>query len=460
MPIAQFSGLASGIDSKSLIDAIIEARQLVNDKRRDQISELSSENDALGEFNTKLVALNDLIDKFRTANSGGLSKKSTTSDATVATAVIGSNATNASYGLTVTDIANASTGSFTNSYSSTGSFVSTAGSGNVTVTVGLGADQVVINSAVTQNSTTLEQLVADINSDPAAAGRVSAAAVNVGTTASPSYKLVFTPLEQGTAQGTLALSADPSMTELATTDIDPATDADFSIAGVGSILRSTNSVDDVISGITFSLHKAGSATIGVTDDTDTTSDKIQEIVSAYNELVKYIADNDTVEQDENSADGNIIYGTLAKTRVDNDFLSIFRSNLSTATSATGTAVRSLAEMGVSTNRDGTLAFDTDAFKDAVNSDAVGVGEVLNDFADQVSGVSGTIYQYTKFDGFVDVAEKSNQSEIDNLNTTIEALNRQTDKLKERLTRQFSNLESVTSRLQSSQQALTGILSSL
>ena len=462
MPIAQFSGLASGIDSKALIDAIIEARELVNEKRKAEVEHLTSETDALEELNTKLLALNDLIDPLRTANAGGLSKRAASSDPTVGTAIVGSNANNASYNITVTSIANSSTGSFDNSYTTATDFVSTAGSGNVTLTVGLGAEQVIINAAVTQNSTTLDQLVLAINNDPNAAGRVAASVVNVGTTASPSYKLMFTSLQQGTSSGTLALAADAAITELSgLATVDPATDAVFSLDGVtGSVTRDSNTVDDVISGITFNLLKAGTTTISIGNDADTTADKMDEIVSAFNEIVEFVNENDTLTRDSESRDGNVIYGSLAKTRIDNDFLAFFRSNISAATAAGGTSVTSMSELGLSTNRDGTITFDPDTFKEAVGDDPVGVGQVLNSFADAAAGVSGSIYQFTKLQGFIDIGVESNNSEITNINEAIAALERQTAKQREGLERQFSKLESVTSRLQRRQSALSGILAGL
>ncbi len=458
MPIAQFSGLASGIDSKSLIDAIIEARELVNEKRRAEIDHLTSENDALEELNTKLLSLSDLIDPLRTANAGGLSKKASSTDPTVATAVVGSNSNNSSYSLDVTSVANSATGSFDQTYGSTTATVS-ASSGTVTITAGTGADQVDITASVTGGVTTVEQLVAALNADADASGRVAVAAVNVGTSATPSYKIVVNTLQQGTAEGTLALSGG-AVPELAASSIEQATDAVFEILGIGTVTRSTNSVSDVISGITFNLVKDGTTNISIGNDADTTADKITEIITAFNEIVEYVNENDTITRDESSADKTVTYGSLAKTKIDNDFLSIFRTAISTATSASGTTAQSLADIGISTNRDGTLEFDVDEFKDAVGNDPIGVGELLNDFADQTAGVEGSIYQFTKLEGFIDIGEQSNNSEISNINAAIETVERQTAKLRERLERQFANLEAITGDLQSQSQALSGILAGL
>jgi len=458
MAIAQFSGLASGIDSKSLIDAIIEARELVNEKRRAEIDHISSENDALEELNTKLLSLSDLIDPLRTANAGGLSKKASSTDPTVATAVVGSNSNNSSYSLDVLSVANSATGSFDQTYAS-GSTVVSSTSGTVTLTVGLGSDQVLVTASVTGGSTTVDQLVAALNADSDASGRVAVAAVNVGTSASPSYKIVANSLQQGTAEGTLALSGGV-IPELAANTVEQATDAQFEILGIGTVTRSTNSVNDVISGITFNLIKEGTTNITIGNDADTTADKIDEIVNAFNEIVKYVNENDTITQDNSTADKAVTFGSLAKTKIDNDFLSQFRTAISTAAATNGTSAQSLADIGISTNRDGTISFDVDEFKEAVGNDPIGVGEVLNDFADQTAGVSGSIYQFTKLEGFIDIGEQANNDVISNINSAIDAVERQTAKLRERLERQFANLESITGELQSQSQALSGVLSGL
>ncbi len=464
MPVAQFSGLASGIDSAALIDSIIKARNQTNEVRRAEIEHLGSENDSLDELDGKILTLNDLIDEFRTANGGGVSKKATSGDSSTVTAIAGSNAVNSSFAInTITSVAKTGNGSFNQSYAASTTVASTAGSGTVSIDVGTGANLVNISATVTQNVTTIAELVDALNADTDAAGRFSASLINVGTSSSPSYKIAFNSLQQGTDLGTLAATITPAITELQAPTLSQATDAVFTMSGVtGNITRSTNTIDDLITGVTLQLNKtSGSAVnISISDDATATSDKIEEIVAAYNDIVEYINENDTI-QSQNSGSGTVnIYGSLAKTRLDNDFLSAFRLEISGATSANGTAVTAMSEMGISTNRDGTLSFDSETFAEAVSSDSLGVQEVLNDFADSASGTGGMLYQYTSFGGFIDIAQEANNSQITNLNDKIDQVERQSDKVRESLTAQFSRLEVVTGRLQSTQNALSGILAGL
>lgn len=470
MPLIQFSGLASGIDSAALIDALVEARQSANELRRSEIEFLESENDALEELNTKILALNELVDRFRTINGGGVKKQATTSDATVATAAAGTTAINSSYTLTVTSTANTATANITHAGTTWTSLDDVFDPNQVadetlTVTVGTGANQFSIAVGIVNgDNMTVQNIIDVINSDPNAAGNVVAYGVNTGTSSSPDYQIVISTLNTGTEKGALALAyTDAAGTGEVTLDDTsaPATDAQFTIDGIsGTITRQTNNINDVISGVTFNLQSAGQTTITISDDADSTGDLLQEIVDAFNDLVEFVNENDTVERVESGESATNVFGTLAKTNIDNDVLSRFRTELLSASSSTGVEVTSMSELGLSTNRDGSLSFDLDEFIEAVNTDSAGVGEVLTDFADSVAGTSGVLNQFTKFSGFIDVAQESNNNEIINLNEAIEQLDRQTEAMRESLTLRFARLEQLTAELQSKEQALSGILAGL
>jgi flagellar hook-associated protein 2 len=464
-PVAQFSGLASGIDSKSLIDALIEAKLRTNELRKEEISFLESENDALEELNTKLLSLSELVDKFRSANGGGVSKKASSTDASVVTAAVSPAAANASIGITVASVASAATGSFSDSYTDGSDLfaANAVGTQTITVQVGTGASQVSIDVNIT-SATTASEFIDSFNNDADASGRAIASLVKV---ADNDYRVVISTLKTGLNEGQIgfvipsAAAGFGGNSDLQTRTIDQATNAQFSIDGIaGTITRQSNSVSDVLTGVTFQLSKTGTASIVVGDDSDATADSFQEIVDAFNDLVEYISENNTKTQDTQSRDGNMIYGTLAKSRLDDDFLSQFRETLLGAISSGTGAVQSAADLGISTNRDGTISFDVEKFKTAVSSDSTGATDVLQSFADETGGVDGFLYQYTTFQGFIDLAQTSNLSEIDSLNEKIEQLQRSADKTRDRLVLQFSRLESITAQMQQKQSELSSVLAGL
>jgi len=460
MAIAQFSGLASGIDSQSLIDAIIEARGRSNELRKQEIEFLESENEAYDELSTKIANLNSLLERYRTLNGGGVAKRATSSDSAVAAASVNAAASKGSYTWTATTLAATATASFNDTYTSTSSVLAASASGTQTigVTVGTGGSAVTINTNIT-NTTTVQQFVDAFNGNTSANGKVTASIVNVGSTSTPSYKVVFTSLTSGMEEGSLAFSV-PVMTQLQTRTVNQATDASFSITGIGTITRSSNTIGDVISGVTFNLTKTGTATINIADDTESAADQFQEVVDAYNDIVEYVNENNTVSRNESGNTVTNVYGTLAKSRLDDDFLTNFRARLSAASTTAGTSVTSFSEVGLSTNRDGTLSLDIEKFKSAVASDSVGAQDLFTSFADNVSGTGGFFYEYTKFQGFIDIAKDGNNSQIENLNDKVSQLERQLEKVRANYTGQFARLEWITAQLQQKQQELSSVLSSL
>ncbi|MCC6952508.1 MAG: flagellar filament capping protein FliD [Deltaproteobacteria bacterium] len=468
MATAQFSGLASGIDSASLIQALVDSRNKTNEIRRADIDFLESENEALDELNTKILALNDLLDKFRTANGGGVSKKSSSSDSSVATAAVSSAANNAAFTVTATSVASTATASYNDAYAlTTTAFAANAvGTQTIGVDIGTGADLVSVDVDIT-SATTVQEYVDAFNANSNASGRAVASIVNVGTTATPSYRVVVASLKEGTELGTIAFDVPTSgagfggNSDLQTRTTDQATNAVFSVSGItGTITRSTNAVSDVFSGVTLQMSKVGTADITVSDDADTTGDLFQEIVDGYNDIVEFVAENDQISRTEEGGEIVNTFGSLAKTRLDNEFLARVRLAISEADAPSGTSVTSFSELGISTNRDGTLAFDLDAFKTKLSGDPVGATELFRNFADSAAGISGFLYEYTKFDGFIDVSQEANNTQIESLNDKIEALERNTDTMRRGLEAQFARLETITARFQATQAQLSGILAGL
>jgi len=462
-PIAQFSGLASGIDSSSLIKALVDAKLKTNELRKKKVSDLESENDALEELNSKIIALNDLIDKFRTAKGGGVSKRSASSDASVASAAVTSAASNSTLGVTVTSVASAGVGSFIDSYADGNALfapnTNASTTATITVQVGTGANQANISVDVT-NTTTVQQFVDAFNSNSSANGRANASIVKI---AENDYRVVISSLKTGLADGQLAFVVPSSASfggssNLQNTTLDQATNAVFNVSGIGSsITRTTNSISDLLSGVTLQITKTGTASITVTDDAETTADSFKEIFDAFNDIVSFVKENSTITQDKSSKDGAQVYGSLASTRVDDNLLSAFRENLLGAVSSSSGAVQSSGDLGIITNRDGTISIDMEKFKSAVSSDSTGATDLLRNFADASAGVSGFIYQYTTYQGFIDGAQSSNLSQIDNINSSIEQLERSAEKMRQRYTLTFARLESVTAELQRKQAELTSAL---
>lgn len=476
MPLINFAGIASGIDSTSLIQATSNAARQARVKPFEKkVTELEETNSAFDELKKKLQDIQSLSLPFTTLAGGALSKLANSGDETVVTGSASNSATNSTYTVTVNQLAKNATLSWnvspSNIYRSTSDILNSGISNGapeadrtVSVTTGTGSFAETVDVVLT-DTTTLSEFVEMYNGS---ATKSTASLVNVGTPSDPSYIVAINSLEEGTDEGTIQdpvvgseLANPPGAFQFSFTR-SQAVDASINVSGIADpIVRSSNKISDVIPGVTFDIHKVGGpATISVVDDVSATTAKVQDFVDAYNKLVEFLADNNRVSREEDGADVENIFSPLAKTRTDDNALSALRSAISGSTYSGGSIVRIFADLGITTERDGTLKFDADQFQSAVDSEPNSVNEVLKSFGNTVAITNGVIDQYVRFNGLVDLSINGNKDQIDDMNDRIAQAEASILRQEESMRMRFARLESLTGRLQSQQSALTSALASL
>jgi flagellar hook-associated protein 2 len=470
MPIINFAGLASGIDSNALIDATSEAaRKTRVEPNKTKREELEATNTAFDDLKTKLGTLKTALAQFGSLNGGGVSRRATSSQESVMTATASNAAVNGSYSMTVNQLARNHVLTFTNGtgYASPSSAVQSSLTGaepaadrTVEFTIGTGSNTETVEVELTNGSYSAADFVNAFN---AASSKAEASLVNVGTTSSPLYYIVISSNNEGTEKGQIGATYGASLTNLsnvANRNESVAQNAHFDITGIGSIERTSNSINDVLPGVTLSLVSTGTATIRVSEDAATTQARVQEFIDAYNEVVSFLNENNTVSREEDGANVRNVFGPLASTSTDDGSLTALRSQVAAAQAASGTAIRILADIGIETQRDGTLAFKTDRFQTAISSEPNSVSEVLTSLADRVATTGGTIDVYTRFNGLIDVTVNGNKTLISNLNDRIAEAERQIERQADQMRQRFARLESLMGRLQSQQSSLTSALAAL
>lgn len=464
MPSITFAGLASGLDTTSLIQSILST------KRKQRISPLDSKISASTDTNETLTKLKELLgnlksaaDPLRTLNGSPLSKLATSSAENTLSASASSAATNGNYTVSVSSLAKNGTLSFDDRFSSTNSALasgindaSSAASRTVSISVGTGASTET-TSIVLTSGTTLEDIASQFNS---ASNKATASIVNVGSTSSPSYALVFNSSNQGTELGSVSASVGSEITansRFASQTVNQASDSQFTVSGItGTLTRSTNSISDVISGVTFDLRSTGTATVAVSDDSAATTATLENFVEAYNDIVKFIKEQDAVTQSsERDGSSSNVFSPLAATAIDENILSSIRGAFSSA-SVSGRLINTLADLGITSNRDGTLSLDEDDLASAISEDSEGVRQITQRLGDTLSNTDGTIAQYTRFGGIIDSAVKNNTSLISQYNSQIAVIEKTLASEEQALNGRFSRLESLIGRLNGQQAALSGL----
>jgi flagellar hook-associated protein 2 len=222
--------------------------------------------------------------------------------------------------------------------------------------------------------TTLEQLRDQINETTE--GKIEASILNTG--GETPYSLVLKSRDTGAEQAITATfdDGDPDTSDddfLELSNVQTAQDAEFVYNGV-TITRPTNTVDDLIPGVTFELLKADTTnTVKISQDKEGIADTVQTFIDTYNSWIQ--AMNDATKFDEDAGTVGIFQGESAIRQLKTD---VTRALFGVTPEGLG-----VANYGISVDEDGLISFDRSTFMDALETD----GERLADtFSDENHGV--------------------------------------------------------------------------
>jgi flagellar hook-associated protein 2 len=135
------------------------------------------------------------------------------------------------------------------------------------------------------------------------------------------------------------------------------------------IERSSNTIDDVISGVTLHLHDTGTIQVGLTRDIESVKDKLNKMVESYNAVIAFVQDNTRYSEATQTA------GLLSDRSAVRSIVSQVRLPLIERTDGFLSDVDSFlmpGHLGLELDRDGMLSLDATAFADAVAEDYTGV----------------------------------------------------------------------------------------
>ena len=256
MPVASFSGLASGIDSTALISGLVGIA-------RQPITRLQKEQSTLSQQAARVDDLRSKLSTFRTAaqalNSTQevLATKASSADATIVKVTAGADATTSAYDIHVTSLAT-STRAYANPVAAkdqTGLF----GTGTLSLTIGTTTTDITVDASDTLASVAGKINDADIGAVAGLFFDGTNWRLSVNGTATGAANAVGFAEAGGL---TLGLS-DPANL------VQPALDAVFEVDGFG-VTSASNTVSTAIEGVTLELVKASptTASTGVKIDRD------------------------------------------------------------------------------------------------------------------------------------------------------------------------------------------------
>jgi flagellar hook-associated protein 2 len=438
MAVFSFNGLASGLDTGSIVDELTRIRRRPLDLEIAKREDTQTRRDTFGTLETKLLAVKTALQNLRTPEDVRL-RSASSSDTDVLSVTAGTGSANGVTTVSVTQLAGSSRATAANGLSATSATVA-SGTGTFQFTVGGGATQSVDLTA----STTLQELADGIN---ALGAGVTASAVNVGTPSAPSYKLQIVANSPGTTSDIAIVNDDTTLGVTAAAGQN----AQFTVTGfTETIERASNTVSDVIPGVTFVLKQAGeSADVTVTDDTDAVEANVQGFVDAFNDLVQFVAENSTVTRvdDEESEIGPLVGNPTVR-----GILEQLRANVRASIDGADGGVTTLSQIGIATQQDGTLEFDVSTFRSEYALNPQGVGELLGGVGLTEDGVADLLHNsittLTQTGGLLDRVQEGIDDAIERADRAIELGERFIDAFRADLESTFAALEQTLSRITS------------
>jgi flagellar hook-associated protein 2 len=186
---------------------------------------------------------------------------------------------------------------------------------------------------------------------------------------------------------------------------------------------------------------------------------VQDFVTAYNDVVTFINENNQVTRDESGSEVKNIFAPLASTRTDDAALQALRAEISSTTASGGSLVLVFSDIGLTTQRDGTIKFDSAKLQQSLSSEPGSVNSIIQSFADSVALTGGVVDRYTRYSGFLDISLNNNKTLITDLNRRISDAEKQIQRMADGLKERYARLEGLMSRLQQQQNSLAGALGS-
>ncbi|MEQ8231002.1 MAG: flagellar filament capping protein FliD [Gammaproteobacteria bacterium] len=439
-------GIGSGLDINGIIDQLmtLERRPLV--KLGTQQVELEAQLSGFGKLKSTISlfsgAMRDLADpdKFKQF-------KATTSAEAVLTANADSSAARGNYDIEVVRTAE-------NHRLAANLTVAPA---DLATKIGAEGDEMTITVGTTAFTVEFgDKTLAEIRDT------INAASANSGVTASilqddTGYRLTLSADDTGSDNFVSVAYAigvtDPFDLASLNSDRDGSTsfdaadlDAVMLLENTFTVTRSSNTVSDVIEGVTLNLAGTGNANVAVARDVDKIRGSVNQFIGLYNEVIKTVSElrGGVLEEERSSL---------------NSLERQFRAVLNTPSG--GEAFDFLFELGVETQRDGSLSLNAQTFDSALAFDPEGVAAM---FADADNGLAKRFVSFadrlTSAGGLLDGRETSLNSRIRTVEDKRGNIEFRLQQREAALIDQFSALDALVAQLNTTSSFLTSQLDQL
>ncbi len=484
--MAGISGIGgSGLDIDSIVSKMVAAEKApkqdqltaTQSKATAQLTAVGSLKSAISDFQTALTTLN--------SPTSFQARAVTLSKSDYLTATASPSASIGSYQVEVTQLASSSKVALaalpaTTTSSSGTTSPSTFGKGTLSIKIG---DTKLSDIQVDATNNTLSGIRDAINKAGQSQG-LSANIVNDNSGA----RLVLSSTKTGAGNdisvgvsgddgsGSLSLTklafspsaapSDPSVVDppvpsdpAAARMLTRAKSAAMTIDGL-KVTSDSNTVSSAVGGLSFTLKATTTAgspmTVGVSQDESGVKGNIKSFVDAYNKLMGVITTQTSVTKvGDNSAP---IAAALVGDATARGLTSTIRNELSTL-QGTG-SVRALADLGITTQKDGTLAIDDTKLGSMVSSNFSDLAGFFTGDQGIAARLKGKLDPYTMANGILEQRSTSLSNTLKSVDAQTATLNTRMTALSDRLYKQYNAMDQLYSSLSSTASSLSEQLAAM
>lgn len=445
----QALGAGAGFDTKKIVEALVNAEKAPTEARiKSKIAESEAKISGLGQAVSILnvvkdaaLRLNDAKD-FKTfavnnSQTSAFSASSTTS------ARAGSN------NITVSQIAQEQRSVSNGFASETDAF----NAGSVTLSISVGATSAT-TTEITVTDASLQGTVTAIN---AANLGVTAEIVDTGVSGDR-YRIQL--IGETGAEKAFSLTSDDD--SISFSSVQTASDAQLNVNGI-DFTRSTNVIDDVLTGVSLTLNTVtdGTANLNISQDNAEARANIVDFVAIYNEAQRQMK-----ELVNSSADG-----ALAGDSIFRSLTTSLRSIVLGSSSSGSGDISNLSDMGISVARTGELVVDDAKLDNALANNYSDVIQMFSANTDDqaasssdAAGLAGDITKLitnaTDSDSYLVTQQATLATGNSEREEQLEALAERMERVEERYNRQFLAMQQIIDQMNSTKESMENSFANL
>ncbi|MDD2914128.1 MAG: flagellar filament capping protein FliD [Gallionella sp.] len=393
-------GIGSGLDVNGIVTKLmaVEAQPLTNLATKEaafqaKLSAYGTLSGALSSFQNSVQGLSDPT-KFQ-------SLKATSSDTTIATASASSIAVAGSYALDISKIAQsqklvaAGKTSTSTAIGLGGSTTLTFDFGTVTGTLApyvpaTGTGGTYSASSFVSNGNGVKTVTIDATNNSLTGIRDAINTAKIGVTASivndggaSPYRLVLSSDNAGLSNSLkISVSGDATVSSLLSHDPTGAVgvtqnmqqtlvaqNTELTVNGV-FVSKTNSTLTDVIPGVTLNALKIGTSTVSVAQDSSGVTTAVEAFIKGYNDLAKTLKDSSSYDPATKKA--GILQGDASVRTIQSQIRSLLGRSLTGNLTYTN-----LSQVGITLQKDGTLALDSAKLQTALASNPVDLAAVFS-----------------------------------------------------------------------------------